>query len=557
MRSAVRRVAGILAALALLAPTAEARPRIVGGTPAPAATYGFTAQVHADFTPADPPAEDFVCGGTLVAARYVVTAAHCLRDPTPLSIEVVLGTTTLDDPVAPRHAATVAGLDAGLDIGVLRLATPTTVAPARLPRVEDAGLAAVGAVGRALGWGATSPSQPTSSTLLQVDLPFRTDADCQAAFDDYDPGVTLCAGDPGQRRDTCNGDSGGPLLAPDGVGGAVLAGATSYGAENCGTAFGAYVELASAPVNGFLRSIVPQVEVTPNGGAAFAGDQLTFTAAPRDPDGSGPFGGYDQLEWDVDGDGFDDAVGATAVQVTVVEGLNTVAVRATDSSGNSEVRRASVVGRRPSFIGFATNTVTALEGNTARLTTFKTGDGTGTVVATPADGSAPVAALLPNPGPATLTYDVDAAVRGIDYVLTDDDRVERRQSFVVTLGTPTGDLRVGADDRVVVRVQDDDAEVRVPRTRRRAVRGGAFTLPVDPNIRGRLEAVARVGRTTVAKAGRRRIGNARRRELRLRLTPAARRRIAAGEVLTTRVQVRLTPAGGGLPARTTRTVRVG
>src|SRR4051794_27287309 len=70
MRPAVRRMAAAMVVLAVLAAPADASQRIVGGGAAPAGAYPFAAQLDLD--------GEFTCGGSLVAARYVVTAAHCL-----------------------------------------------------------------------------------------------------------------------------------------------------------------------------------------------------------------------------------------------------------------------------------------------------------------------------------------------------------------------------------------------------------------------------------------------------------------------------------------------
>src|SRR3954453_18855606 len=68
----------------------------------------------------------------------------------------------------------------------------------------------------------------------------------------------VCAGYPQGGTDTCEGDSGGPLLAP--VGGEYrLAAATSFGA-GCAEPGkpGVYARLAEGPIRDWLKSVAPE-----------------------------------------------------------------------------------------------------------------------------------------------------------------------------------------------------------------------------------------------------------------------------------------------------------
>jgi secreted trypsin-like serine protease len=68
----------------------------------------------------------------------------------------------------------------------------------------------------------------------------------------------VCAGYPQGGTDTCEGDSGGPLLAPVKAG-FRLAGATSFGA-GCGQAGkpGMYARLAEGRIREWLKTVVPE-----------------------------------------------------------------------------------------------------------------------------------------------------------------------------------------------------------------------------------------------------------------------------------------------------------
>jgi secreted trypsin-like serine protease len=119
-----------------------ARASIVDGTDASIAEFPF--QVALYNPRAGSPAKGFFCGGVILSATRVATAAHCLmgeggRHSPPGEIEVLAGSTNLEpadpgsvtDPVA---AATVNAaynpLTSDYDVGVLRLARPLWSGPA-------------------------------------------------------------------------------------------------------------------------------------------------------------------------------------------------------------------------------------------------------------------------------------------------------------------------------------------------------------------------------------------------------------------------------------------
>lgn len=110
------------------------------------------------------------------------------------------------------------------------------VRPICLPSIgEDSG---VGDVLTVAGWGRTEVSS-SSAVKLKLDLPIADKSVCTRTF--RSAGVNLgnkqiCAG--GERgKDSCTGDSGGPLMKVEEVGGAsqwTIEGVVSFGAR-CGT----------------------------------------------------------------------------------------------------------------------------------------------------------------------------------------------------------------------------------------------------------------------------------------------------------------------------------
>ncbi|MGV9992302.1 S1 family peptidase [Streptomyces sp. NPDC003374] len=219
--------AGAAAATALLtAPTAVAAPEpIVGGTTTTTTAYPFVMQIT------DAAGNQF-CGGTLVAARKVVTAAHCVVGETTSSVRVVGGRTYLNGTngtvskvsriwVNPDYTDATNGDD----VAVLTLSTSMPYSTARYVSASDTGVYAAGTTARILGWGTTSESGSSSNQLRTATVPVVSDASCRGSYgSDFVASDMVCAGYSSGGVDTCQGDSGGPLLI-----GGVLAGITSWG----------------------------------------------------------------------------------------------------------------------------------------------------------------------------------------------------------------------------------------------------------------------------------------------------------------------------------------
>ncbi|XP_038123010.1 phenoloxidase-activating factor 1 [Culex quinquefasciatus] len=90
------------------------------------------------------------------------------------------------------------------------------------------------------GWGLTDFFQARNGNALspikmKARLPFVAQSECQKNFTDYQlTSGQICAG--GRRQDSCNGDSGSPLMFYDWKNGVwVLSGIVSIGRKDCGT----------------------------------------------------------------------------------------------------------------------------------------------------------------------------------------------------------------------------------------------------------------------------------------------------------------------------------
>jgi secreted trypsin-like serine protease len=237
--NAGKAVAAVLAttatAAALLvgasAAQADVHPSVVGGSTTTTTTYPFMMQIT------DASQNQF-CGGTLVSATKVVTAAHCMVGETTSSVRVVGGRTYLNGTngtvskvskiwINPSYT----DAENGDDVAVLTLSTAMTYTTASYVSSTQTGVYAAGTTARVLGWGTTSESGSSSNQLRTATVPIVSDSSCSSSYgSSYIATDMVCAGYAAGGVDTCQGDSGGPLLI-----GGVLAGITSWG-EGCAEA---------------------------------------------------------------------------------------------------------------------------------------------------------------------------------------------------------------------------------------------------------------------------------------------------------------------------------
>ena len=170
---------------------------------------------------------NFFCTGTLIASNFVLTAKHCAS-----VTKVLIGSDNVRS--AGGELQTVASRiqHPSLDLQLLHLANNSTIAPRRIARGADA--QAVIAILAGFGM---DDFQGTSGFGIKrtVQVPIET-PDCQGQGESQKfgcaPGAEMVAGHRGLRRDTCKGDSGGPLYVQSPDRGPVLLGVTSRGARN-------------------------------------------------------------------------------------------------------------------------------------------------------------------------------------------------------------------------------------------------------------------------------------------------------------------------------------
>jgi secreted trypsin-like serine protease len=205
------------------APEGDFEAQIIGGEPAAEGQFPWIVAL-AD---ANDPSFNF-CGGQLIEADVVLTAAHCVEGSDASDVVIRHGDTdiTQTDVYEAAEIVVADGFDGSTmvnDWSLIKLAEPITGAETLPLADEDAeGWATL----TVAGWG-TTESGSTSQDLLYVDVPYVADEDCTTAYGaEFDAATMLCAGDLDNGGvDSCQGDSGGPLVSDEGE----LVGIVSWG----------------------------------------------------------------------------------------------------------------------------------------------------------------------------------------------------------------------------------------------------------------------------------------------------------------------------------------
>lgn len=250
----------------------------------------------------DKSSAEYFCGGVLVDARTVITAAHCLNDAAqdPASkawtsrrstsmrwpLVVLANKDNLGDD-SPADVALIVGGEVYAegerrytenvgrqfnDIAYLKLDRDMPGPYARLSGSLEVDPAIEGHLLWAAGFGKTdqlaapvefasrrgagktrAPAQKLSDVIVQ----FKPQSMCASANGStISDTMHICAGWDEGGHDTCQGDSGGPLAALDADGCPVVVGLTSFG-KDCGapSAYGVYTRLSQ--YRGWLASVAP------------------------------------------------------------------------------------------------------------------------------------------------------------------------------------------------------------------------------------------------------------------------------------------------------------
>ncbi|KAH7074004.1 trypsin [Paraphoma chrysanthemicola] len=227
---------------------------IVGGVAASSGDFPFIVSLQTS-------SGSHFCGGSLLNANTVLTAAHCTVGQSAGSLRVRAGTLnrasggTLVSVSSLKVHPNYRSSSQDYDVAIWKLATsiPTssTISYARL--AASGSDPAAGSTNTVAGWGVTTENGSSPTALRKVDVPVVSRASCQSSYGTSAVTTNMyCAGLTAGGKDSCQGDSGGPIVDTSAR---TLLGVVSWG-DGCArpNAPGVYARVGATSLNSFITS---------------------------------------------------------------------------------------------------------------------------------------------------------------------------------------------------------------------------------------------------------------------------------------------------------------